>query len=61
MPERKWQPNFIENGMLVPKGAFGMKSLGDLKLFENQNLSNYSQSEVQEIHFQKQRRGNERG
>ena len=52
--------NFIKNGTLEPKEAFGMKSLGDLKLFENQNLSNYSQSEVQGIHFQKQRRGNER-
>ena len=59
--EENGNQNFIKNGTLEPKEAFGMKSWGDLKLFENQNLSNYSQSEVQEIHFQKQRRGNERG
>ena len=58
--EENGNQNFIKNGTLEPKEAFGMKSLGDLKLFENQNLSNYSQSEVQGIHFQKQRRGNER-
>ena len=58
--EENGNQNFIKNGTLEPKEAFGMKSLGDLKLFENQKLSNYSQSEVQEIHFQNQRRGNER-
>ena len=58
--EENGNQKFIKNGTLEPKEAFGMKSLGDLKLFENQKLSNYSQSEVQEIHFQNQRRGNER-
>ena len=58
--EENGNQNFIKNGTLEPKEAFGMKSLGDLKLFENQKLSNYSQSEVQEIHFQNQRMRNER-
>ena len=58
--EENGNQNFIKNGTLEPREAFGMKSLSDLKLFENQKLSNYSQSEVQEIHFQNQRRGNER-
>ena len=40
--EENGNQNFIKNGTLEPKEAFGMKSLGDLKLFENQNLSNYS-------------------
>ena len=52
--------NFIKNGTLEPKEAFGMRSLGHLKLFESQNLSNYSQSEIQEIYFQNKKRGNER-
>ena len=58
--EENGNQNFIKNGTLEPKEAFGMKSLGDLKLFENQNLPNYSQSEIQEIYFQNQRRGNDR-
>ena len=58
--EENGNQNFIKNGTLEPKEAFGMKSLGDLKLYENQKLSNYSQSEVQEIHFQNQRMRNER-
>ena len=58
--EENGNQNFIKNGTLEPKEAFGMKSLGDLKLFENQNLSNYSQSEIQEIYFQNQIRGNDR-
>ena len=40
--EENGNQSFIKNGTLEPKEAFGMKSLGDLKLFENQNLSNYS-------------------
>ena len=58
--EENGNQNFIKNGTLEPKEAFGMKSLGDLKLFENQNLSNYSQSKIQEIYFQNQRRGKDR-
>ena len=58
--EENGNQKFIKNGTLEPKEALGMKSLGDLKLFENKKLSNYSQSEVQEIHFQNQRMRNER-
>ena len=55
MPERKWQPNFIENGILSPKNSKD-ESFGDLKLFKNQNLGNYLQNEVWENLFQNQRR-----
>ena len=39
--EENGNQNFIKNGTLEPKEAFGMKSLGDLKLFENQKLENH--------------------
>ena len=40
MPERKWQPNFIENGMLVSKNPKD-ENFDDLKSFKNQKLENH--------------------
>ena len=40
MPERKWQPNFIENGMLVSKNPKDGK-FDDLKSLKNQKLENH--------------------
>ena len=51
MPEGKWQPNFIENGISVSKNSKD-ESFGDLKLFKNRNLENYLQNEVWENYFQ---------
>ena len=67
MPERKWQPNFIENGILNPKNSKD-ESFGDLKLFKNQNLGNYLQTglgiyffEIKGKEFWRMARGSEGG
>ena len=36
--EENGNQNFIKSGTLEPKEAFGMKSLGDLKLFEQNEI-----------------------
>ena len=60
LPERKRQPNFIENGILSPKNSKD-ESFGDLKLFQNQTLGNYLQNEVWGKSFSKSKRIGENG
>ena len=65
MPERKWQPNLIENGPLVSKNPKDGKC-DSLKSFKNQKLEKSLQNGVRELfskekHFEGVARGSKSG
>ena len=60
MPERKWQPNFIENGMLVFKNLKDGK-FDDLKSFKKKRkLENHLKTGLGNLYFEITRKGFER-